>query len=273
MRLLRELPRLVVLRWPVQLIYCPSAKAGTTTMSTLFKSLLDGKAMQQGGSQPIAATSHILRPGQKESLVNWTYVGRMDPTSAKTFCRRGAISFTIARNPWTRLMSAYMGKVASDDKPHTVRVSLTKMRAWHGLNGSAPVSFGQFVRWLRNNKSDDNAHWRPHEQQCAPSVHPYSLVGKIETIDADLLRLLRILGLPERLATDEHVSSSATCRESNRCAASLRRQVGPDWAVLQPPELLARIYRSEPGTNLRSLVRRYYAADVRAHNYTFLSAR
>ena len=87
------------------------------------------------------------------------------------------------------------------------------------------------------------------------------------------MHLLRILGLPERLATDEHISSAAKCRASERCAASLHRQVGPDWASLQPTELLARMYRSEPGTDLRSLVRRYYAADVRAHNYTFPSSR
>jgi len=272
-RLLRELPRLVVLRWPVPLIYCPTAKAGTTTMSALLKSLLDGLPMHQHSPRPIVASSYIIRHGAKESLANYTEVGRMDPSSAEAFCRRGAVSFTIARNPWTRLLSAYMGKVADDAHPGTARFSLAKMREWYGLAGSAPVSFGQFVRWLRNNASDDNAHWRPHEQQCAPSTHPYSLIGQIETLDGDLLRLLRLLGLPERLATDEHISSAAKCRASERCAASLRRQVGPDWASLQPTELLARMYRSEPGTDLRSLVRRYYTADVRAHNYSFPSSR
>ena len=272
-RLLGELPRLVVLQWPVQLIYCPTAKAGTTTMSTLLKSLLDGLPMRQQGPRPIVASSYIIRHGARESLVNYTEVGRMDPSRAEAFCRRGAVSFTIARNPWTRLLSAYMGKVAADDHPGAARFSLAKMREWYGLSGSAPVSFGQFVRWLRNDESDDNAHWRPHEQQCAPSIHPYSMIGQIETLDADMLKLLRLLGLPDRLATDEHISSAAKCRASERCAASLRRQAGPEWASLQPTELLARMYWSEPGTDLRSLVRRYFAADVRARNYTFPSSR
>lgn len=200
-------------------------------------------------------------------------------------------SFTIARNPWTRarrrtarvaqchspprggqhaqVLSAYVGKVADDTQAKAPRVSLARIRAWYGLDGAAPVSFSQFVRWLGKDTSDDNAHWRPHSRQCAPGSLPYSLIGRTETLGADLRLLVRTLGLPDSLVVAEHISTSSSCRRSARCAAALSRQAGPGWAALSSDELLTRMYRSDSAHDLRSVVRRAFAADVKAQNYTF----
>ena len=208
-------------------------------------------------------------------------------------------SFTIARNPWSRVsyfchilsrgctkcgcthfvppgrvchsqvISAYVGKVADDNHTSAPYHSLARMRTWYGLGSAASVSFSQFVRWLGRDKTDDNAHWRPHSRQCAPSSHPYSFVARAETLEADLRTLTRRVGLSESLVVAEHISSASKCRMSARCAAALNRQVGPDWATLRSEEVLARIYRSDPAHDLRSAVRRAFAADVKAQNYTF----
>ena len=162
-----------------------------------------------------------------------------------------------------------MGKVADDSQPRSVRFSLARMRAWYGLHGTAPVSFSQFVRWLGHDKSDDNAHWRPHSRQCAPASHPYSMVARVETLDADLRTLMHRLGLPDSLVRTDHISSARNCQASARCAASLSRQAGPAWATLPSEELVARMFRSDPAHDLRSTVRRAFAADVKAQNYTF----
>ena len=169
----------------------------------------------------------------------------------------------------SQVISAYVGKVADDNHTQAPHHSLARMRTWYGLGSAASISFSQFVRWLGRDKTDDNAHWRPHSRQCAPSSHPYSFVARAETLEADLRALTRRVGLPESLVVAEHISSASKCRMSARCAAALNRQVGPDWATLRSEEVLARIYRSDPAHDLRSAVRRAFAADVKAQNYTF----
>ena len=166
-----------------------------------------------------------------------------------------------------------MGKVADDMRPSAPRVSLARLRTWHGLDRAVPISFSQFVRWLgKENREDDNAHWRPHSRQCAPQSHPYSLIGRTETLEADLRRLTRSVGIPESLVVSDHITSSTKCGRSARCDAAMRMQVGPGWAALPSTELLARMYRSDPSHDLRSMVRRVFASDVKAQNYTFPGA-
>ena len=168
-----------------------------------------------------------------------------------------------------QVISAYVGKVADDNHTQAPHHSLARMRAWYGVSSAASISFSQFVRWLGHDKTDDNAHWRPHSRQCAPGVHPYSFVAHSETLEVDLRVLTRRVGLSESLVVAEHISSSSKCRMSARCAAALDRQVGPDWATLRSDELLSRMYRSDTVHDLRSAVRRAFAADVKALNYTF----
>ena len=172
----------------------------------------------------------------------------------------------------SQVVSAYVGKVADDNHTQAPHHSLARIRAWYGLGSAASISFSQFVRWLGRDKTDDNAHWRPHSRQCAPSSHPYSFVARAETLEADLRTLMRRVGLPESLVVAEHISSASKCRTSERCGAALMRQVGPDWATLPSEEVLARMYRSDPAHDLRSAVRRAFAADVKAQNYTFPGA-
>ena len=123
-RLLLEVPKLAVLLEPVRLIFCPNAKAGTTTVNTLLRTLLDSRYLGPQRQRPIVASSHVVRAGQRESLANHTEHGRMNASRAQAFCRYSGhthtrrplaepamwpcrsdevFSVTIARNPWSRV--------------------------------------------------------------------------------------------------------------------------------------------------------------------------
>ena len=123
-RLLQEVPKLAVLLEPVRLIFCPNAKAGTTTVNMLLRTLLDSRYSGPQRQRPIVASSHVVRAGQRESLANHTEHGRMNASRAQAFCRYSGhthirrplaepavwpcrsgevFSFTIARNPWSRV--------------------------------------------------------------------------------------------------------------------------------------------------------------------------
>ena len=86
-RLLQQIPKLAVLLQPIRLIFCPSAKAGTTTVNMLLKSLLDGQPRSPHGQRPVVASSYVVRVGTVESLANYTEVGRMNLSRAEAFCR------------------------------------------------------------------------------------------------------------------------------------------------------------------------------------------
>ena len=112
------------------LIWCPNAKAGTTTMTMILKDKLDPDA---NATELMHSPRDRLTPRAQERCVD---ASEMSWEAKQAFCERGdALSFTILRNPWERTVSAYLGKVASGniapdgDRSHT-------------------LSFAQFVQWL-----------------------------------------------------------------------------------------------------------------------------
>ena len=112
------------------LIWCPNAKAGTTTMTMI----LQRKFRQDANvTELMHSPRERLTPRAQERCVD---ASEMSWEAKQAFCARGdALSFTILRNPWERTVSAYLGKVASGiiapdgDQSHT-------------------LSFAQFVQWL-----------------------------------------------------------------------------------------------------------------------------
>ena len=112
------------------LIWCPNAKAGTTTMTEILQNKLDPGANL---NKKLWNTRDRLSPSAQAKCFD---ASTMSLDAKQAFCERGnALSFTILRNPWERTVSAYLGKVASGtiapdgDRSHT-------------------LSFVQFVQWL-----------------------------------------------------------------------------------------------------------------------------
>ena len=81
-------------------------------------------------------------------------------------------TFTIARNPYTRVLSAYLDKIERVAKKHR------KM-----------PSFQEFISYLEYNGLYKNAHWAPQtELMTLPASH-YDLLGKTENLDETLKQL------------------------------------------------------------------------------------
>ncbi len=104
---------------------------------------------------------------------------------------RGAFIFTFVRNPFQRLVSAYLNKV-----------QVRKDRVWQryalrrGLDPEAEVSFDRFVEIVCSHLPEDNdQHWRPqHLNALYPLVTP-NLVADLDSLDALLPGILaRIFG-------------------------------------------------------------------------------
>lgn len=100
-------------------------------------------------------------------------------------------TFTIVRNPYTRILSAYLDKIQKPARAPKFRPPLG-----FGLPDVEDVTFGDFLRRLREIPLDDiNPHFQP--QWLILGLHEaitYDYVGRFENLEDDLQSLLRYIG-------------------------------------------------------------------------------
>ena len=86
----------------------------------------------------------------------------------------------FVRNPYSRLASAYLDKVASGKYEKQV-----------GL--PADIGFGGFCQYLRSGGLYRNIHWLPQTAITPFPIDSFDFIGRFERLDDDLTRLTRML--------------------------------------------------------------------------------
>ena len=156
------------------LIWCPTAKAGTTSILALLNRKFNSPAV--GFRRSVAADNYAGWRLTGNAAQECVQADSMDQLAKHRFCAKGnALSFSVMRSPWERVLSCYLEKVAATQK----------VEAWssgdhpgglveiiiHDLDlvASETISFSQFVRWLAGKQpgKDDNIHIMPW---CAPCL-------------------------------------------------------------------------------------------------------
>lgn len=177
----------------------------------------------------------LARRELKRSSRNLFRVWAWSPRSLarRYFC------FTIVRNPYTRVLSAYLDKIA--DGVGEYREVITAV----GKDDVHDVTFKEFVEFLEGGGLYMNAHWAP---QCALlPIEPESLafVGHVETLDDDLrtlvARLLPDSGFDGVLSReDRRRDSGVRLAEyfTSDLAARIARLYADDFRVFGYPEAL-----------------------------------
>ena len=95
--------------------------------------------------------------------------------------------FTVARNPFTRILSAYLDKIVAHRDPRV----WGGFAARHGLS-EAPLAFRDFLQLIADTPEDEmDQHWRPQSCGLAPTIVPYDFIGGVENLQADLAHILR----------------------------------------------------------------------------------
>ncbi len=93
--------------------------------------------------------------------------------------------FTFVRNPYARVLSAYLDKIATGN-PGFRRII--------GLDGRA-LSFADFLHRLGDGYLTANIHWAPQADIIALPPASLDFVGRVETLEPDLARVMdRIFG-------------------------------------------------------------------------------
>jgi hypothetical protein len=172
----------------------------------------------------------------------------------------GAFRFTFVRNPYTRLLSAYLNKIRRKPaeeaiayrssrlqqlgQPITGDLALLNAQALeshrrqrlHSLSlpTDSDISFKEFVESLAQaDPATMDAHWRPQTLLTAHAHIDYHFIGRFETFEADLTRVANRLNIEHNLKfkpTPHRTDSDK--RANDYYTESLRKAV-------------ARIYRDD----------------------------
>lgn len=179
--------------------------------------------------------------------------------------------FLFVRNPWSRLVSAYLDKFVKNYEEAAVDfnelIRRIQLRNNLDLDLNRRFTFRQFAEDIA--VSDDmqlNPHWRP--QSCFTGYHNFNFVGKFENLQKDLRYINQKLGIKLDLgcgtnsvgyARDVHFDkhnyfSDCCCNELKE----IKKQNGgyPDYRQFYPPEL-------------KELIAERYRDDVEMFGYDF----
>lgn len=102
---------------------------------------------------------------------------------------RRCLVFTVVRDPYARTLSAYLDKFRAGDK-HLDRFG-RRVAAFDG----GEVSFRGFCRYLAAGGEAENAHWM-RQTRITALADRIDIVGRVETLEADLARILAAIGAP-----------------------------------------------------------------------------
>lgn len=98
------------------------------------------------------------------------------------------ISFTVIRNPWDRMVSAY----------HYLRqISLPEGSGWLKINNITEGNFPSFKDWILNLESYDNpdGYWfRPETAQSCWIDVPVDIIIRYETLEQDFVHIQELFG-------------------------------------------------------------------------------
>lgn len=141
--------------------------------------------------------------------------------------------FTVVRDPYSRVVSAYLDKVERSKRQSKVRSRL-------GLGADEPISFEQFCTYLEAGGLNDDAHWARQVDliPCDPSL--LHAIARVESLNADLPPILH-------RATGKPVSEFQT-HSPHRTGAA---------------ERMHKVYNRQTASRVRDL----YMADFKAFGY------
>ena len=211
------------------MIWCPNAKVGTTSLYDLFRKHL-------GIGEHVRCIKEF--PKKCSPFVSMAVIPAAEQ---RRLCERGFTTFTFVRNPYERVLSAFLDKIGycRVDRKTGKQVSASPgyefycatIRKLFSVKVGEPVTFLHFVRYLKTRRSDEyNQHWQSYRSRCNTGTHGdavhYDILGRLESGLNSTLNLLF-----EKLGIDPALYQHST-RNSHDAHAKLKRHYHTDFPKL-----------------------------------------
>ena len=204
--------------------YCKVPKAGSSLISRLFLLTI---GVKDGGAHNPA----IIRFGQGWPL----------PDSANR-----ALKFMVARDPYSRLFSAYVDKyVLMEHHEEIEDIKQRYKRETFSIDGEVcgyNITFQDFLDYSLDVAFDTekkiNRHWSPLYLLCHPCEVDYHVIAKQETLSRDLKYIIERMNITfgAKAMLSEKVSSDTKCERMHEVYTRFHR-------VKECPSRVAYLYR------------------------------
>ncbi len=180
-------------------LYFEVPKAACTQMKELLR-ILEGAPPIQPFVGKLRETRRDMFVHARENVPVPSLVDLDNATQKAVLESSGFFRFTIVRNPYSRLVSAWKNKVVPCE-PGCDRLYLEIKGRLPEMHAKELISFAEFVSYLQA-KGDFNAfdpHWRRQVDHLFLEALSFSHIGKVEQMAASLARFQQHLGLAEPL--------------------------------------------------------------------------
>ena len=206
------------------------------------------------GSEMCIRDRHRVR---RSFAVDRHLSSKLSESDKKFLCSKPFVALTTVRNPWDRLISAFIGKVVVH--PDGFKWG-EGMREHYGIKRACELQFQQVIRFVAGQKNP-NIHFMPESERCAPERLPYDAVAHIEHgFESTLSEVSVRLGF-DKPTLAKHISTTHACATSKCCNGPYLEMLNVSSAA----ERRRKFYTSE----LSHLVATRFATDIESWNYTF----
>ncbi|WP_293089411.1 sulfotransferase family 2 domain-containing protein [Okeania sp. SIO3B5] len=248
-----------ILNHQYRFVYCPIPKNASSSFKTL--------AIQLSNVQN--KDEKILRDVHKYAQENFN-LAKEGENAYQILNGNDYFKFVVVRNPWKRLVSAYVEKFVNNRirsftqmKKIKHKDTITAIYKHKGLqvDYEKSISFREFLDYLKFTPDEElNVHWKP--QYLFLGNNRFDYILKLENIANDfeyLQKKLKIsLSLPQRNKTN-YVQTSQEKQEKDL-----------DYSVLYPSEfkgIKIPSYQEFYTSELVELVKERYREDISRFNY------
>ncbi len=150
----------------------------------------------------------------------------------KQFLERDDIfTFCFVRNPYTRLLAAYLDKIV---KNRPAKINILRHMGHPPTDMHIEISFAEFVQVVSQQRAEDmDPHWRiQYYHTCQPGIH-FNTVGRIESFNRDFSAILARLNpqYEQYLSTEQRHSTQSNRQLSRYYTPKIRSIVADIYAA------------------------------------------
>ena len=175
-------------------LYTEIAKVACTTLKSNL-----GQREMVGLGAPRRVVEQHRNPHRPATQTPFVKPFQLAPADFDALMADGTFyKFCFVRNPFTRILSAYLDKIQNNDvQLNTLRRELAQMKGCEPKDvDGREVTFVEFLKAVKQKPGPAKVdrHFRLQSHDVAADIVPYDIIGRFEKFDADATEVLKKIG-------------------------------------------------------------------------------